>query len=384
MSSPMTANKDAPRNAQSLIGDLERVLTSGQADKCVAIMRSVTDLFLTAPTQLTDDQVSLFDDVITKLIERLESKSLAELSERLADQPNAPPQVVHRLASDNSIGVAGPVLARSDRLSDEHLAKIAETKSQEHLGKIAGRRQLSPAVTDVLVDRGDRNVIHTVAANSGASFSKLGMSALAMRADGDDELIETISRRTDVPSLVFAQLLSYATDQTRARLLAARPASSTIVEHVLTQVSAHAGRLATIAKDWATTQSLVDSFGQDTELTRMKVLEFADGARVTELVAALSVLSGIPTDLVGRLVCDQSGFGLMILCKSISLDWSIAHAVLGTGPNAEERAKQIEGLHDDFERLSVFTARRLLGFWQGRVKTRAAFDRVRGEGSKKR
>jgi len=365
----MNAQKHHP-----IIGDLERVVTTGSSQTRIDIMRRVTDLFLSAPTKLTAEQVSLFEDVINQLIGRLESQALAELSERLSPSANAPPRVIRQLADHDSIEVAGPVLAGSSCLSDEALAEIAERKSQSHLSKIAERRQLSPTVTDILVDRGDHNVVKKVAANSGARFSNTGMSTLAMRADGDDELIETVSRRTDIPSLIFSQLLSYATDQTRKRLLAARPVNSEALDLVLTQISANAGRLAAMAKDWTAAQSFVQAFGQDTELTRMRVLEFADGGKVTELVAALSVLSGIQTDLVGRLVCDQNGFGVMILCKAIALDWSITHAVLTAGPGAKARASQLEELCKDFERLSLSTARRLLGFWHGRMKSRGIFE----------
>jgi hypothetical protein len=104
------------------------------------------------------------------------------------------------------------------------------------------------------------------------------------------------------------------------------------------------------------------------------VLKFADGGKVTELVAALSVLSGIETNLVGRLLCDQNGFGVMILCKAINLDWSITHAVLSAGPGAKGHASQLEELCKDFERLSLSTARRLLGFWHGRMKMRGIFE----------
>ena len=364
----------AKQQEKPIIEDLERAVASGSSEKRVDIMRRVTDLFLSAPTKLTKEQVSLFDDVITRLIERLELHALVELSERLSPNTNAPVQVIRRLALHDSIDIAGPVLARSDCLTDEHLVEIAESKGQHHLGKIAERRQLSPKVTDVLVDRGDHNVVKKVAANSGARFSNVGMSTLAMRAEGDDELIETISCRTDIPSLIYCQLLSYATDRTRERLLAKRPADSNIVNQVLGHVSANASRLAALAKDWAAAQRFVQSFGQDTELTRTRLLEFADGEKITELVAALSVLSGIQTDLLGRLVCDQNGFGAMVLCKAISLDWSITHAVLSAGPSAKYHAGQLEELCKDFERLSLSTARRLLGFWHGRMKMRGVFE----------
>ena len=76
--------------------------------------------------------------------------------------------VIRRLASDDDITVAGPVLAKSPRLTDQNLIEIAERKGQSHMSKIAERTQLSLVVTDVLVDRGDREVVTKVAGNTGA------------------------------------------------------------------------------------------------------------------------------------------------------------------------------------------------------------------------
>jgi uncharacterized protein (DUF2336 family) len=131
------------RHAPSVFEELERVVGNGSSEKRINIMRRVTDLFLTAPTSLTDEQVSLFDDVINRLIGRLESQSLAELSMRLGQSSHAPPAVLRRLASDESIDVAGPVLAKSSCLTDEALVEIAQSKSQLHLSKIAERASLA-------------------------------------------------------------------------------------------------------------------------------------------------------------------------------------------------------------------------------------------------
>ena len=47
--------------AKPVIAELERAVAAGSAERRAEIMRDVTDLFLSAPTQLTEEQVSLFD-----------------------------------------------------------------------------------------------------------------------------------------------------------------------------------------------------------------------------------------------------------------------------------------------------------------------------------
>jgi uncharacterized protein (DUF2336 family) len=349
-----------------VIDELEYALKSYSTERHLTILKSVTDLFLAGRDSITEEVSSVFDDIIVRLINHVESRARVELSAQIAPIANAPPNVIHRLASDDDINVAGPVLAQSARLTDQDIISIAEHKSQSHLSKIAERAQLSPVVTDALVDRGDREVVNKVAVNSGARFSKTTMSMLVMRASGDDELTQTMTRRPDISPPLFKRLLSHATEEARQRMLAAAsPNTRDAINRVLTQIADQAGAKTVSPKEYAAAQRLVHSFSQDTEHTRSKVLQFADGNRIAELVAALSILSGVPIALVARLICDSEPFGAMALCRAIGLEWIVTHAVLNNLPGmGDEREEKLEEICEEYDRLSSESAKRLLGYWQ--------------------
>jgi len=74
----------------SLIGDLERAIASGTVERRVASLWHVTDLFITGATQYPDEQVSLFDAVITRLAAQIEVTARAKLSRPLAPVANTP------------------------------------------------------------------------------------------------------------------------------------------------------------------------------------------------------------------------------------------------------------------------------------------------------
>src|ERR1044072_5447979 len=157
---------------QSLMDELEDAVRHGSREQRMDTLRRVTDLFLISPQQFDTEQIALFDDVLTHMIARGETKARAELAKRLAPVDQAPNEVIRQLAHDDEIAVAGPVLSQSARLSTADLVGIAEQKGQAHLLPIAGRSVVEQQVTDVLVDRGDRNVVHRLAGNTGASFSE--------------------------------------------------------------------------------------------------------------------------------------------------------------------------------------------------------------------
>ncbi|MGH6727357.1 MAG: DUF2336 domain-containing protein [Pseudolabrys sp.] len=358
--------------ALKVIDELENALKGGSSQRHLSILRNVTDLFLAGHTRANEEVSSVFDDVIVRLVDHVESRARVELSMDLAPIANAPANVIRRLASDDDIRVAGPVLAQSPRLTDQNLVDIAESKGQSHLSMIAEREQLSPLVTDVLVDRGDREVVTKVAVNSGARLSKTGMSMLAMRASGDNELTVAMTRRADISPTLFKRLLAHATEEARQRMLAmAGPTDRDAINRVLTQIAAQAGSTTVSPREFAAAQRLVHSFSQDTAHTRSKVLQFADGNRIAELVAALSILSGVPIALVSRLICDSEPFGTMAMCKAIGLEWHIAHAVLNNLPGmGEDREQKFEAMEEEYGRLSREAAERLLGYWQARQTMR--------------
>jgi uncharacterized protein (DUF2336 family) len=102
-------------HGQSLIAELEDAIQSGSKDKRIGTLRRITDLFVADADRLNDQQIEVFDDVLNQLIKRIEGRALAELSDRLCRINNAPIEVVRRLARDDDITVAQPVLTQSRR-----------------------------------------------------------------------------------------------------------------------------------------------------------------------------------------------------------------------------------------------------------------------------
>ena len=96
---------------QNLIDDLESVIADKNIGDRAMILRRVTDLFVVASGKLSDDQVSLFDEVMGRLLQEIETSARAAFGHVLATVPNAPPKVIRMLALDDAIDVAGPILS---------------------------------------------------------------------------------------------------------------------------------------------------------------------------------------------------------------------------------------------------------------------------------
>src|SRR5262245_27858739 len=348
----------------SLIPELEDVLQHGSAKKRTEALHRITDLFLQGASEFGDEHVALFDDVLGRLIDEIEAKARAELSRRLAPVDNAPADVVRRLAKDDDITVAGPVLLRSPRLRESDLLDIANTKGQDHLLAIAARRSIGEAVTDVLVRRGDREVVRSVAGNRGARLSEASFSALVKRAEQDGQLAEHVGQRPDIPPHLFRELVMKATDVVRRRLLAgARPETQAEIRRVLAMISDELNSQAK-PRDYHAAQRVVLALHQEGKLDEPKLVAFATEGKFEETVAALSALCAVPIAAIDRLMGGERPDPSLILCKALGYGWPTARAVIVACPHGKSAA--MDDAQANFDRLSRATAQRVVRFWQAR------------------
>ena len=184
---------------ENLLDELQATLAHGTVARRVETLRKVTDLFINGAVDYSSEQIGLFDDVFQCLMHHIEASAKALLANRLAPIDTAPPQTIRALAFDDLIEVAAPVLSQSERLDDDALIETARTKSQAHLMAISTRRVLSGAVTDVLVQRGNDNVVQSTVNNPGAEFSERGFTRLVIRAEGDEDLATCVGLRPNIP-----------------------------------------------------------------------------------------------------------------------------------------------------------------------------------------
>jgi uncharacterized protein (DUF2336 family) len=176
-----------PDGQGSLLDELDAVLQSGSSKKRTAMLQQVTDLFLSEADGLGEKHIGIFDCVLLQLIDGIEARRLAAISERLALVTNAPADLSLNLARHSDIEVAGPILTKTSRLTTAELVDLAKTKSQDHLLAISKRAHIETAVTDVMT-RGNQAVIDSVAGNPGAKFSEDGLAALLRATATDDKL----------------------------------------------------------------------------------------------------------------------------------------------------------------------------------------------------
>jgi uncharacterized protein (DUF2336 family) len=353
-----------------LLDELETALTSGTNTRRIEMLTRITDLFVVGAARLSEDQIGVFDDVMVRLVQTIEAKARVKLSNRLAPVGNAPANIVNMLAFDDDIEVAAPVLRQSERIGERDLLANAASKSQQHLAAIAQRASLTEAITDVLVERGDRDVVHTVVKNSGARFSDAGFRALVHRSSGDDALAAEVGRRPDIPRPHFLMLLEKASSAVRARLEAENPTASSAVEGVVAEVVGGIRNDARNASpDFAAAQTAVERQNRIRRIGEAEIYQYARDRKFEETAIALSLLCETPIDVVERALLDPGAEIVLILAKVAGLSSTTTKAILLL--RAADRglsAGDLDRALASFNRLQPETASRVLGFFRTRTK----------------
>ena len=353
-----------------LSDELEAALSTGSDARRVEILTRLTDLFVGAAERYSDEQVGVFDDIMARLVQTIEAEARMVLSQRLAPIANAPSGVIHLLAFDDDIAVAEPVLQHSPRLEDSALVANANSKSQRHLFAISLRQRLSEAVTDILVQRGDQLVVHSVAKNAGARFSETGFQTLVASAAGDEDLATSVGERSDIPRRHILVLLEKASAAVRERLTAENPQASAAIRSVIAQLAEglrDSTREASL--DFAAAQAAVENLHRLRRIGESEVLNYAREHKFEETAIALSILCDTPTDVVERALLDPGAEIILILAKMADLSAATTKAILLL--RAADRgmsAKDLDQALTSFHRLQPDTARRVLSFFRTRTK----------------
>jgi uncharacterized protein (DUF2336 family) len=361
---------------KSFLRDLDEAVSRGTPESRARALWHTTDLMVGG--RYSDDEIWTFGEVIGRLADEIEITARAQLAKRLARFEDAPVNIIHKLAFDDSIEVAGPILQGSDRLEPYALVANVCTKSQSHLLAISKRETLEESVTDVLVTRGNEEVVKSVATNNGAHFSDFGFLHMVQRAEGDSILAEHLGLRKDIPRHVFQQLIAKATDDVKRRLLDERPE---MVEHIRSTVVDVAGTLQSkfgpSSRSHYVAKRVVATQHRQGNLNETSISVYARTHKLEEVTIGLSLLCSLPSDVIERALLDNNRETLLLLAKALNFCWATTMALLFLGAKDHRiTARELNDLEREYARLNIETSRSVLEFYQSKknIDKNAAAD----------
>jgi uncharacterized protein (DUF2336 family) len=356
----------------SLINEIQDTTVSGSTKRQLKALTRVTDLFAAGSGRYSKQQTELFGEVFKALVAVIELKTRVKLASHLASDPNVPATLVRAFAFDDAIAVAAPVLSQSTALSESDLVVSASTQSQGHLYAIAQRRALSEAISEILIERGEPKVVHTVAKNAGARISDRSFRELVVRAGDDAELALHVGTRRDIPRHHFLKLLETASASVCRKIVAANPQFADAVQGALTEVIDDINLVVRKrSPDHAKAKIKVRRLTDWRELGESNVHAAARAQNFEQAVTALSVLARCPIEMAERALLNEHPGAVQVIAKAAGCSWVTVKALLlMTAADRRMSNKDLDRARQNFERLEPRTAKRVLEFYDARRNVR--------------
>jgi uncharacterized protein (DUF2336 family) len=256
------------------------------------------------------------------------------------------------------------VLSQSVRLDDQTLIENARSKSQAHLMAISTRKVLSGAVTDVLAQRGNDEVVQSTVNNPGAEFTERGFTRLVNRAEGDDNLATCVGLRPTIPRHLYLKLLAKASDTVRQRLEAANPQQAREVPTAVKEATLRARAApSAITRNTEIAHALIKSLHADGRLDEFQVASFAEAGKFDEANASVAALANVPVMIAENMMIETRAEGVMILAKVAALSWSTVKLIINMRDElAGGDPTDLAACKDTYERLRPSTAQQVLRF----------------------
>jgi len=356
----------------SILQDLDDAIAKGSAESRERALWHATDLLIAG--RYSESEIWTFGEVIGRLAEEIEVVARARLATRLLDSGNPPANLIKRLAFDDWIAVAGPILRNSEQLDTSTLIANIRCKGDGHLLAISMRKALAESVTDELVTRGSNEVVNSVATNSGARFSDFGFLHMVKRSQNDSILAENLGLRKDIPRNIFHQLISKASEEVKRKLQQQRP---DLAELIQTSVTDLAGTLHSkfgpASKDYFHAKRSVTLQHQNGNLSEKSILEYALSHKFENVVVGLSLKCSLPVEVVERALLDNSRELTLVLAKSLNFSWDTAMSLLFLGAKDHRiSTSDLNDLKSQFARLKVEASQTVLGFYRSRKSEASA------------
>jgi uncharacterized protein (DUF2336 family) len=276
--------------------------------------------------------------------------------------------VLHKLAFDDSIHVAAPILLESERLEPYAMVANVCLKSQMHLLAISKRETLVEMVTDMLVTRGNPEVVTSVASNNGARFSEDGFRHMIAQAESNSVLAERLGLRKDVPRDVFEQLVAKASDEVKKRLQRERPDMVKPIQSAVANVASELqSRLGPASKSYVSAKQAVTALHRLGKLNESSVSGYARTRKIDEVTISLSLLGTLPEDLIGRALQDANRETLLTIARALRFSWDTTMSLLFLGAKDHRiPSTELKDLKDEYGRLNIEKSRGMLKSYQSR------------------
>ena len=206
-------------------------------------------------------------------------------------------------------------------LQDADLIEIVKQSSQEHLMAVSTREKVSEQVADALVEKGNDQVLGSLAGNDGAELSRNAMETMVARSEGGDEALnEALVMRDGMPADLMQKIYNHVSSALREHILSQ---GVDIDESQVDDMLAETGEWLTEeggGEKSSEAEKYIQRKARLNQLDQALLLKLMREGRVQEFIAGIALLGKIDIPTARQTLFDKSGEKMAVVCKALEFD----------------------------------------------------------------
>jgi uncharacterized protein (DUF2336 family) len=361
---------------------LEQARRSAQAEYD-RLLDTATDLFLDAEARLSDEERRLMLGIMDRLVRDVEREVRAGLAERLSALPNAPRELVLKLAEDE-VDIARPLILKSPVLRDDDLIELVRQRTREHRLCVAMRAGISAQVSQALIDSGDEDVIEALIRNDDAELALQAVNYLVEESRRVDRFREPLLERRDLPPALALRMFWWVSAALRRRILEGFKIDESNLDAMIQLTVQDAA--AKIDRGPTAATKLARGLKDRGELTEANLIRMLRSGHVAAFTSGLAELAGIDTETAGRIMHCRGYEALAAACRGAGLNrqtfatiFMLREEARSSGrAQSPSRLEAALNFHDGLDRNQ---ARNVLRYWSLDVEYLRAIAKLDSAGN---
>ncbi|PCI49340.1 MAG: hypothetical protein COB49_04965 [Alphaproteobacteria bacterium] len=287
------------------------------------LFNTITDFLERRHSELSPNELSLMSDILEKLLSDVETNVRKKLADRLAENENAPVDLIILLANDQS-EVAASVLSLSNLLSDKELIKIIRHKTVQHQLGIASRERLASGVCRELVSVGNTKTLVMLLNNHSARIDNESLAILVEKSKKNVPIQPPLIERPDLPKEMAAKMYQWVSLSLKQSILTnlnlseadidnlLKSAIEDVTEEEISQVTTEKSEVL-----------LVNKLHKASRLTPSFLMKCLNQGQISLFEIAFSKMINVPRNIMRTFLYDRGSESLAVICCAAAIDRSV-------------------------------------------------------------
>jgi uncharacterized protein (DUF2336 family) len=257
-------------------------------------------------------------DALNTLVADEASRVRAVIAEAVKELPDAPRELIRRLAQDPDLSVYEPVIRLSPLLTTEDLvALVTRPPAAGTVLAVARRARLEPAVSDAIASTADTEAIRALLDNPMAQIREATLDALVARSVDHTDWHAPLVRRPSLPPRAARMLSEIVAGHLLSELARRADLSPSVAEKVRQRIAAllAVSDQASAPRDMSADDAVAAAhkLASQGELDEAALLEAARQGEARYAAALLAIAAGLPVSVVDRASSLRSAKGMVSL-----------------------------------------------------------------------